>query len=204
MALEFALVSLACLVALAFRPWAMLREGALLGAWLAALVILPLAWATGALMPAALPLQFSGAALMVLMFGWPLAVLTALPVALAAAWLAGSGPLSALDAAAWNGVVPSSLALLLGIATRRWLPSHLMVYILARGFAATLVALTLTDALWMVSHPLPPGLGPGTVLLGRCLMAWADAMATGMAVAVFVAYRPQWLATYSDGRYLPR
>lgn len=204
MALEFTLVLAACLAALAFRPWAMLREGPLLGAWLAVLVILPLGWGLGSLMPAALPLQFSGAALMVLMFGWPLAVLSAVPVALAAAWLGGTGVWQALDAAAWNGVVPATLALLLGMATRRWLPSHLMVYILARGFAATLFALGLTGALWMTRHALPPGLGPDTVMLGRWLMAWADAVATGMVVAVFVAFRPQWLATYSDRRYLPR
>lgn len=26
---------------------------------------------------------------------------------------------------------------------------------------------------------------------------------TGMLVAIFVAFRPQWLATYSDRLYLP-
>ena len=34
----------------------------------------------------------------------------------------------------------STFALLLGAAIRRWLPRHLMVYILGRGFLATVVA----------------------------------------------------------------
>ena len=36
------------------------------------------------------------------------------------------------------------------------------------------------------------------------LTAWGDAMVTGMLVAIFVAYRPQWLLTWSDRMYLRR
>lgn len=32
---------------------------------------------------------------------------------------------------------------------------------------------------------------------------FAEAFLTGMCVAIAVAYRPQWLATYSDRLYLP-
>ena len=41
-------------------------------------------------------------------------------------------------------------------------------------------------------------------MLGRWLSAWSDAFLTGMLVAIFVAFRPQWLATYSDHLYLPK
>ena len=34
------------------------------------------------------------------------------------------------------------------------------------------------------------------------LMAWGDAFLTGMFGAIFVAFVPQWLATWSDQRYL--
>jgi uncharacterized membrane protein len=44
----------------------------------------------------------------------------------------------------------------------------------------------------------------GDLLVARWLMAWAEAVATGMLVAIFVAFRPSWLLTYSDLRYLPR
>ena len=39
-------------------------------------------------------------------------------------------------------------------------------------------------------------------LVGRWLMAWGDAFLTGMFGAIFVAFAPQWLATWSDERYL--
>jgi uncharacterized membrane protein len=41
-------------------------------------------------------------------------------------------------------------------------------------------------------------------MLARGLAASGDAFITGMLVAIFVAFRPHWLATYSDRLYLPR
>ena len=34
------------------------------------------------------------------------------------------------------------------------------------------------------------------------MMAWGEAFMTGMFSAIFVAFRPQWLATWSDNLYL--
>ena len=34
------------------------------------------------------------------------------------------------------------------------------------------------------------------------VMAWGDAFLTGMFAAIFVAFAPQWLATWSDRNYL--
>lgn len=193
-----------------FRPWQTLRSGALRHPWLATLVLLPWLWSTAAHLPGGLPLQLSMAALTVLMLGWPLACWTWLAVALGAAWLGRPATADALgfallagELAWWNGVLPGSLALGLGLATRRWLPAHPMVYILARGFFTTLLAMTATGALWVATQPLPPGAEPGSLLLGRWLIAWGDAVTTGMLTAVFVAYRPDWLLTWSDRRYLP-
>jgi uncharacterized membrane protein len=38
--------------------------------------------------------------------------------------------------------------------------------------------------------------------IGVWLMAWGDGFMTGMLTAIFVAYRPEWLATWSDRIYL--
>jgi uncharacterized membrane protein len=47
-------------------------------------------------------------------------------------------------------------------------------------------------------------LGFEDVLLAKWFMAWGDAFITGMVVALAVAFAPQWLATWSDQRYLRR
>ena len=52
--------------------------------------------------------------------------------------------------------------------------------------------------------PLPPGTELEGLLIGHFLMGWGEAFVTGMFTAVFVAFRPEWLASWSDQRYLPR
>jgi len=203
-ALAALLVASAAAVALAFRPFAVLRERALRGPWLAALAILPFAWTTLRALPPGSSLQLSGACLLVLMFGWPLAVWTLLAVAAASAWLAGASPAEGVELAAWHGVVPATFALAVGIGIRRWLPSQVFVYILGRAFLGTALALMAAGALGTLVRPLPPATDAGTLLVGHWLVAWGEAMLTGMLTAIFVAYRPGWLLTWSDRRYLPR
>jgi uncharacterized membrane protein len=201
---ELLLCVVALVVALLFRPWASLRASSLHNPWLAALVVLPWLWAVQRFLPADLPVQLSGACLTVLMFGWPLAIVTLLPVAAAGAWLAGVDVQHGVAMAFWNGVFPATLALGLGLLTRRWLPRHLFVYILARGFFVTALAISLAGLASLAWRPLPVGSDLETLALSHALMGWGEAFATGGLTAIFVAFVPQWLLTYSDARYLPR
>ena len=198
-ALNAALVVVAAVAALAFRPWAVLRAPALRAPWIAFLVVLPLLWAAQLALPARLPAMLSGACLLVLMVGWPLAVLTLIASAAAVALAGGAGLAQGLELAAWQGAVPATVALALGLATRRWLPRHVFVYILARGFFGTVLAVSLAAAL---RAALAGGAAPG-MLTAAWLIAWGEGFLTGALTAIFVAFRPQWLLTYSDARYLP-
>lgn len=201
--LEAAMVA-ALLAALPFRPWAMLRAPGLRTPWLASLVVLPLLWRTHHLLPPTLPLQLSGAALLVLMVGWPLAVWTLAAVAVLTALLAGVPPLSELASAAWSGVLPATLALGFGLAVRRGMPHGPFVYILGRSFFATACATVAAGALRTLWQPLPEGTSLGSLLLAHLLIGSGEAVLTGMVTAILVAFRPQGLATWSDARYLPQ
>ncbi|MBI5718910.1 MAG: hypothetical protein HZC37_14665 [Burkholderiales bacterium] len=199
-----ACVALAALaLALALRPWRSLPPSGPPWPWLAWCALLPLSWTVDRLgaMPAAQPLP--GACLLLLMAGWPLATLAFLPVAAFAAWLGDLSAGEALQRAFWLGLVPATLALGLGAAVRRWLPHHLFVYILGRGFVATALANLAAGAAQAFVQPLPSGLALEDLLLARGLAGWGDAVLTGMIVAIFVAFRPTWLATYTDRLYLP-
>jgi len=204
MGLELTLIVAALVVALAVAPWRMLRGGQLLQPWLATLVVLPWLWAVERTLPGGVVLPMSGACLAVLMFGWPLAVATLAPVALLAAAFGAMDAAHAVRALARNGIVPATFGLALGLATRRWLPHHLFVYILGRGFFVTAVSLMAAGALAAQRQPLPPGTELSSLLVARWLIGWAEAVVTGMCTAIFVAFRPEWLATWSDRRYLPR
>ena len=201
MATQLALLAAAALAALAFRPWDTLRAPALrnpiVGAWL----LLSLLWAAQSIAPARLPMQLSGACLLVLMFGWPFAVLALLAVAAASAWLAGGGAPLALELALWNGLIPATLALGFGLAIRRWLPQQLFVFILGRAFIGSALAVCTAGALRLGLQTMAPGADAGMLLAGYWLIGWGEAFLTGALTAIFVAYRPQWLVTYSDARY---
>jgi uncharacterized membrane protein len=56
-------------------------------------------------------------------------------------------------------------------------------------------------AAWL--YGVPANLSLDDVMLARGLAAWGDAFLTGMLAAIFVAFKPEWLATYTDRLYLP-
>jgi uncharacterized membrane protein len=199
--LEIAIAVLCMVAAMVLRPWRMLH-GALLTAALAAIAVLPWLWLLPQYMPNGLAVQFSGASLLVLMLGWPLAVPVLAAVALVV-WVVGPlGATAALAQWVWVGLVPATLALGLGALMRRWLPPNLFVYTLGRGFLGTALVVFLSGALYEWMHQLAGGVALEQALVARWLMAWGDAFLTGMFVAIGVAFAPQYLATWSDERYL--
>lgn len=200
-----ALLLLAALaMALALRPWRAVGAGGPPWPWLAWWATLPLFWSADLLARAPIVQPLSGASLLVLLAGWPLAMLALLPVAGLLVVVGGLDMAAALHRLVWLGVVPGTLALVLGTALRRVLPGHLFIYILGRGFFVTWAAAALAGALALALTGAPTGTEPGDLLIGRFLAASGEAFLTGMMAAIFVAFRPQWLATYSDRLYLPR
>jgi uncharacterized membrane protein len=203
MALEAVMVVGVMALALLLRPWRALPLSGPPWPWLGWCAVMPLLWGADQVSHVPLLQPLSGACLLALMAGWPLAMLSLLPVALLTTVLGNLDWAVGLSRLVWLGIVPASLAFGLGLAVRRWLPHHLFVYILGRGFFASVLAMWLSGALALWVQGVPSGSEAGDILIGRWLAAWGDAFLTGMLVAIFVAFRPQWLATYSDRLYLP-
>ena len=99
MLLEPALAAAALVLALATRPWRQLASGpqdldgrrrapALLTPLLVTLVVLPWMWALPTLHSMPLQLQWSGACLVVLVLGWPLACWRSGPASRCPVWAA--------------------------------------------------------------------------------------------------------------------
>jgi len=200
--LDALLATTALAAALALRPWRALPAAGPPWPWLAWAALLPTLWGVDRFGAVAVAQPLSGACLLMLMAGWPLTVLLLVPVAAATMLLAGLDWAEGLQRGVWLGLVPATLAMLLGAGIRRWLPHHLFIYILGRGFFASAVAGSLAGVLSVWLHGTPVGLADDDVMLARWLSAWADAFIAGMMVAIFVAFRPQWLATYADRIYL--
>jgi uncharacterized membrane protein len=195
------MVLLAAGVAWSLRPWRVLSGGPP-WPWIAMWGAMPWLWALDRYAPVPLALPLSGASMLVLLAGWPLAVLAMLPAAVITLWATPGSAAEALHKLAWLGVMPATLALLLGAALRRWLPHHLFVYILGRGFFGTFIAVVLPASVLALGSG-PVGSTTADLLIARVLAAFAEAFLTGMATAILVAFRPRWLATYADRLYLP-
>ncbi|MBP6578672.1 MULTISPECIES: hypothetical protein [Acidovorax] len=214
MELEACLIAVALAMSLWLRPWRMLSRQALekdgpsepsplVTPLLATLVVLPWLWALPTLHRMPLQLQWSGACLVVLMLGWPLAIPALVAVGGIAAVLSPSLDWAdAVGTIAWQGVVPATLALALGAVIRRLIGTQPFVYVLGRAFLGTAVCLFLANVLGQWSGHSLPGVEGDLSLVARWLMAWGDAFVTGMLTAIFVAFKPEWLATWSDRLYL--
>lgn len=202
MLLEPLILAVALVVSLAVRPWRLLAGGALISPLLGTLVILPWLWALPRLHTMPLQLQLSGACAVTLMLGWPLAVPVLTAVALFAGLLAPAAWEVLLGQLVWLGVLPATLALAAGALLRRWVGTYLFVFILGRAFIGTAVCTFFASSLSQLAGFELTNVEAGLSLVARWLMAWGDAFMTGMLAAIFVAYRPQWLATWSDALYL--
>jgi uncharacterized membrane protein len=214
MLIELFIAVLVLAASLATRPWRLLagmpgpdgtqHASPLLTPLLATLVLQPWLWALPTLHAMPLQLQWSGACLVVLMLGWPLAMPVMLGVGAITGLVSPMDWQQSLHAAVWQGMVPGTLALLLGSLLRRLTGEQMFVYILGRAFLGTVLCVFATAVLerWLGS-PLP-GVDLQLSLVAHWLMAWGDAIVTGMLCAIFVAFRPQWLATWSDRLYLRR
>lgn len=196
------LLALALLISLWLRPWRMLMQSELLTPLLACLVLLPWVWALPNLHQMPLQLQWSGAPMVTLILGWPLAVLTLTGVGVLTCLISSLALIECLDLVVWQGLLPASFSLLLGAALRRWVAHHPFVYVLGRGFFGSVLCIFAAHLLGQVTGHQLPHVGTALSLVGFWLMAWGDAFITGMVCAIFVALRPQWLATWSDDLYL--
>ena len=196
-------VILACMTAsLWLKPWRMLMGTELLTPLLATLVLLPWLWALPSLHNMPLQLHWSGAPLVTLMLGWPLAVLALMGVGIITTLISNTSVDTAAALIVWQGLLPATFVLLLGAALRRWVSHHPFVYVLGRGFLGSVLCIFAASLLaqW-TGHELP-NVSSGLSLIAFWLMAWGDAFVTGMLCAIFVAFKPHWLATWSDNLYL--
>jgi uncharacterized membrane protein len=203
---EMLLLAAALAASLVVRPWRMLRGAdsgsGLATPLLAALTLLPWLWAwpSSAAMP--IPIQWSGAALAVLMLGWPLAVPVLVAAGISTVFTTGASWPVALSTIVWSGLLPATIVLLLGYAMRRVFGTHPAVYLLGRAFAVPLLALFGCALAGAMTGGTFAGEDREMQVVAAFLMAMAETTWTCAVASILVAWRPQWLATWSDALYL--
>lgn len=207
--LEAILLALALAAALLVRPWRLLQphQGAippLATSFLASLVLLPWLWAFPGLAALPVPLHWSGAPLVVLLVGWPLAVPILLVAGLSTLLSTDASLAQAISLTLWSGVLPATLVLALGHGVRKAFGPNPVAYMLGRAFFVPMLSLALCGlAAALLGHGLQ-GSNADLQRIAIALLAMGEASWSCAVVSLLVAYRPRWLATWSDGMYLAR
>lgn len=187
-------------------PWRRLKDSEQLNVWLGMVVLLTLIWSLKAGVKPGLAFHLLGATVFTLSFG-PNLAFVGLSLVTAGITLNGAAGIFAYAA---NALLLGGVGVLLSQALFRLLssllPEHVFVYIFVNGFlnsaltivgvgfvASAFLALTgVYDWDYLVSEYFPYFL----------LLGFSEAWLSGMAVTFFVLYRPGWLGTFDDSRYL--
>jgi uncharacterized membrane protein len=207
-AIEAILLALAWAAVLLVRPWRLLRpydgQVPLATPFLASITILPWLWSWPGLAALPFPLHWSGAPLVVLMIGWPLAIPVVTVAGASTMLTTGASLAHALQLTVWSGVLPATLMLLLGHGVRKALGPHPLAYMAGRAFAVPMLALGSCALLGAAMGNALTGATGELQLVAIGLLAMGEASWSCAVVSLLVAYRPQWLATWSDPMYLRR
>jgi uncharacterized membrane protein len=117
----------------------------------------------------------------------------------------GSWPALGIDAVL-HAALPAAVSWGVFRLLDRHLPNHFFLYVLGNGFfgaALSVVAIALATTALMAlggAYPLDYLLGHYTPY--ALMISWGEAFSTGMVITVLAVYRPQWLETFDDVKYL--
>lgn len=175
-------------------------------AWLAAVVSTSFLWVLHIRSPVGLDFGLLGGALFAVVFGRARAVLGLLAaVALHTLLTSGSWVNFGLNGTLL-AVVPACTASVLQRLIERWLPKNLFVFILGNGMFVTLVVTALASALLLAAAATRAHAPAGELsehLAYSLLLAWGEALVSGMVFSALVVFLPQTVLTYRQDAYLP-
>jgi len=196
-----------CVVAaLRMAPWAKLRDPQQLHVFLGTVVVLLLLWHLRAGVQPGLSFHLLGLTAVTLMFGWSFAVIASSLALLGVAWNTGNGwDVFGVNAMV-GGVVPVTLTQVLLVLIRWYLPKQFFVYVMVNGFlTAGLVGVVsgyLAAGLLVLSGAYSFAQLGQTVFPFFPLMFMPEAFLNGWITVVLVAFRPEWVYSFSDEQYL--
>lgn len=187
-------------------PWSDLRQGVRFNVWLGMIVLLTVVWSLKAGVRPGLDFHFVGAALFTLCFG-PWLAFIGLSLVLVGVTFNGVGGWSAY---AINGMLTVAVGVAISHGWRRlserFLPRQLFVYVFANGFFGAGVSVFCVG-LASVAVMAAAGVYSFDYLLDEylpyyLLLGFSEAWLTGMLLTLFVIYRPSWVVSFDDARYL--
>lgn len=189
-------------------PWGRLKDGERLNVWFGMIVLLTVIWSMKAGVKPGLSMHLLGATVFTLCFGRQLAFV-GLSLVLAGTTINGA---AGYFAYALNALLLAGVAVVVSHAVWRfvdcYLPKHVFVFIFANGFfgaALAVLGVGLVSTLFMgFSEAYDFGYLTSEYLPYFILLGFSEAWLSGMAMTLFVIYRPNWVVTFDDSVYLAK
>lgn len=187
-------------------PWRIVVENDARNAWLATCVVVMLMWQIKIDVVSGLSFHQLGATILTLMFRWQFAVMSQALVLIGVTYYSDADWAAFAANALITGVLPISFSYLVWRLNEMYLPANFFVYIFVAGFFNAALSILLVGVVsyavlaWSMPdfHSAPMMQYPQIFLL----LMFPEAFLTGLAMSALVVYRPQWVATFSDKRYL--
>ena len=105
-----------------------------------------------------------------------------------------------------TGVIPVAISHFLWRFNERFMPPNYFIYIFLAGFFGAAISMMSTGLIsYQVLSLLENQLMEETLdqyLLTLIPITYPEAFITGAIISIFVIYKPQWIATFDDRRYL--
>ena len=205
--IAFWLVFAITLVVAVWRaPWYHLKEFGSLNILLGMIVAVIVVWMLKAGFMPGLTVHLLGTTLLTLMFGWAFAILGITIVLVAHTINDGTGWMALPLEILLLGAVPSlvSYALFRLVDTR--LPNNFFIYIFIVAFFGAALAAASAVLATSLAQVISGAYSAETVWHDytryALLIMLPEGFITGMLMTLFVAYRPEWVSTFDDSRYL--
>lgn len=187
-------------------PWRRLRDSEQLHLFLGLCVALMLLWSIKTGIRPGLNFHLLGATVFTLMFG-PWLAIAGLGVVLLGVTFYG---LSGWESFSVNGLLMGVLPVMASYLVYRLadskLPNHFFIYIFVNAFIGAAIAMALTglaaSGLLALAGAYTADYLSSNYLPYFLLMGWSEALLSGMMLTLLVVYRPQWVATFDDARYI--
>lgn len=187
-------------------PWHRLKDTDLQNVFLGSIVTLMLIWSIKTGIKPGLNFHMLGATLLTLMFG-PWLALIGLFIILLLITISGHAGWETLGL---NYLLMAGLPVwfshqLYKLADSK-LPNHFFIYVLVNSFFGAAIAIAFCGIcatfILATSGAYSSDYLFDNYLIYYILMGWSEAFLTGMAITLMAVYRPKWLCTFDDARYL--
>ena len=187
-------------------PWSILRESQSSNIVFATSAMMFLFWHLRINIEFGLAIHLLGSTILTLMFRWQVAMMANALIVLGMTLTSGADFEAFAMNALLTGALPIGISYLFWRINECYLPANYFVYIFFAAFLSAGVSILATgyvsyQILSWLDNSLSVEILDEFLIIFIPIM-YPEAFLTGAVISIFVIYKPQWIATFNDQRYL--